>query len=282
MEKRYKLFAAILMITLFMWVIAGIITTVIGHILYEPPRPQKAAEMAGIQRSKQPKNKGMYDVISTRDLLKVSKTRPAGADQPLNGDAQRPLASMGLTLRGTITGPNEIARAIIEDASEQKLYRIGDALKGARLIAIFRNKVIMDVNGQQQMLIIEETKSGTALASRAGGARRPRFPGATAVAAAGGVPDAMKNMDKLIGSARVVPYYKGGQPYGFRVSDVAEGAKIYELGVRTGDIIKSVNGIPIRSPQDALSAFQELQSNANVKLELERQGSTTTVTVPFN
>ncbi|MCK7479748.1 MAG: PDZ domain-containing protein [Candidatus Moduliflexus flocculans] len=91
----------------------------------------------------------------------------------------------------------------------------------------------------------------------------------------------MKNMDQLLGSARVVPYYRGGQPYGFRVSDVAEGAKVYELGMRTGDIIKSINGVPIRTPQDALNAYQELQSNTNVQMEIERQGTTTTVSVPL-
>ena len=111
--------------------------------------------------------------------------------------------------------------------------------------------------------------------------RNPRFPVGNSVAGAGGVPDAMKNMDQLLGSARVVPYYRGGQPYGFRVSDVAEGAKVYELGVRTGDIIKSINGVPIRTPQDALNAYQELQSNTNVQMEIERQGTTTTVSVPL-
>jgi general secretion pathway protein C len=188
---------------------------------------------------------------------------------------------MGIVLKGTITGPSEIARAIIEESNAQKLYRIGDTLKGATLIAIFRNKVIMDVNGQQKMLVIEEAKSGPGLASRAGRTNRnPRFPVGNSVAGAG-VPDAMKNMDQLLGSARVVPYYRGGQPYGFRVSDVAEGAKVYEYGVRTGDIIKSINGVPIRTPQDALNAYQELQSNTNVQMEIERQGATTTVSVPL-
>jgi len=284
MDKRYKLIALLIMITLFMWVIAGIVTTIIGHILYEPPHPQKMLEVASIHQNKQPKIKNTYDVIKTRDLFKVAKAGPAGQGQPIMGDSERPLAQMGLALRGTITGPSEIARAIIEEGNDQKLYRIGDTLKGARLIAIFRNKVIMDVNGQQQMLVVEETKLGGGLASRAGigkEPRRPRFPSSSSVASAGGIPDAMKNMDQFIGNARVVPYYRGGQPYGFRVSDVAEGAKIYELGVRTGDIIKSINGVPIRTPQDALNAYQELQNNTTAQLEIERQGTTTTVNVPL-
>lgn len=282
MDRRYKLIATVVAITLFVWVIAGIITTILGHALYNFPKPQKTVEVASVNRNKQPKIKSTYDSIATRDLLKVAKARPAGQDQPITGDAERPLAEMGISLKGTITGPSEIARAIIEESNAQKLYRIGDTLKGATLIAIFRNKVIMDVNGQQKMLVVEETKAGGGLASRNGRAgRSPRFPVGTSVASAGGIPEAMKNMDQLLGSARVVPYYRGGQPYGFRVSDVAEGAKVYELGVRTGDIIKSINGVPIRTPQDALNAYQELQAGTSVQLEIERQGSTTTVNVPL-
>lgn len=282
MDRRYKLIATIVMITFFIWVIAGIITTILGHGLYNPPKPQKVDPVAGLSRNKPLKTKSTYDVILTRDLLKVAKTGTSGQDQPITGDAERPLAEMGISLKGTITGPSEIARAIIEESNAQKLYRIGDTLKGATLIAIFRNKVIMDVNGQQKMLVVEEAKSGPGLASRSGRtSRNPRFPVGNSVAGAGGVPEAMKNMDQLLGNARVVPYYRGGQPYGFRVSDVTEGAKVYELGMRTGDIIKSINGVPIRTPQDALNAYQELQSNTNVQMEIERQGTTTTLSVPL-
>ena len=277
MDRRYKLIAVIVMITLFIWVIAGIITGVIGHILYEPPKPVKAVEMAKINKNRQPRNKSDYEVIASRDLLKVNKARTAG-DQRLSGDVERPLAQMGITLRGTITGPSEIARAIIEEAGDQELFRIGESIKGATLIAIFRNKVIMDVNGQQQMLVVEETKSTSRVASRSPGDREPRRP---RISGSRGVPEAMRNMDQLIGNARVVPYYRGGQPYGFRVSDVVEGSQIHDHGMRSGDIIRSVNGVPIRTPQDALSAYQELQSSSSVQLEVERQGTTTTISVPL-
>jgi general secretion pathway protein C len=282
MDKRYKWAAEFIMIALFMWVIAGIITSVTGYILYDPPRPPKNVEEASSQAQKALKVRSNYEVIANRDLLKVPKAGKDTGERSLSGDVIRPLAEMGLTLRGTISGPIEIARAVIEEANEQKLFKIGDTVKGARVVGIFRNKVIMDVNGQEQMLVVEESKSGPSQpsGSLAGGQRMPRFPRMGALGSSG-VPDVMKNMDQMLGNARVVPYYRGGQPYGFRISDVQEGAKIYQLGVRSGDIIKSVNGIPIRSPQDALNAYQELGKNTSVDLELERQGQVTRITVPM-
>lgn len=280
MDRRYKLIAVMVMITLFAWVTAGIVTGVLGHVLYDPPKPVKTVEVAKINRNRQPRSTSDYDVIVSRDLLKVSKSRPAG-DQPISGDAERPLAQMGIALRGTITGPSEIARAIIEEAGEQKLFRIGESIKGATVIAIFRNKVIMDVNGQQQMLVVEETQSPTRVASRSLAGREPRRPRMSGSSGISGVPQAMRNMDQLIGNARVVPYYRGGQPYGFRVSDVVEGSEVYNNGMRSGDIIRSVNGVPIRTPQDALNAYQELQSGSTVQLEVERQGTTTSISIPL-
>lgn len=280
MDRRYKLIAVIVMITLFVWVIAGVITGVLGNILYEAPKPVKTVEVAKINKDRQPESRSDYDVIASRDLLKVNKARPSG-DKVISGDVERPLAQMGIMLRGTITGPSEIARAIIEEANNQELYRIGDTIKGATLIAIFRNKVIMDVNGQQQMLVVEETASSARVASRSSGAREPRRSRLASSAGARGVPESMRNMDQLIGNARVVPYYRGGQPYGFRVSDVVEGSEIYTHGMRSGDIIKSVNGVPIRTSQDALNAYQVLQSSSSVELEVERQGTTTSISVPL-
>lgn len=281
MDRRYKWAAEFVMIALFMWVIAGIITTVTGYILYDPPRPQKKMEESSPQARKNAKIRSNYEVIANRDLMKVPKAGKSTGDKSLSGDVIRPLAEMGLTLRGTISGPKEIARAIIEESNQQKLYKIGDDVKGAKVVGIFRNKVIMEVNGQEQMLVVEETKSSSSQPSSGlAGSRMPRFP-RTGMLGSSGVPDAMRNMDQVLGNARVVPYYRGGQPYGFRVSDVQEGAKIYQLGVRSGDIIKSINGIPIRSPQDALNAYQELGKNTSVDLELERQGQITRVTVPM-
>ncbi len=281
MDRRYKLIAALAMSTLFAWVIAGVITDVIGHIIYEPPKPLKTVEIAKINKERRPRTKAEYNVILDRDLLKVARARSSGAGKPLSGDEERPLAQLGIALRGTITGPSEIARAIIEEANDQKLFRIGEKVKGATLIAIFRNKVVMEVNGQQQMLMVEETRSSPGLASRASRVREPRSPRFAGTANAGDIPQAMRNMDQLIGNARVVPYYRGGQPYGFRVSNVVEGSQVYEHGMRSGDIIKSVNGVPIKTPQDALNAYQELQNGTTVQMEVERQGTTTSLTIPL-
>lgn len=278
LERRLTWLIQLSILTLFAWVIAGIITTVAGYFLYSVPTPKgKIVHQDPLRKGKQ-LARNDYNIIVERDLLKVSRTSPTSGQGTIDKDVVRPIAEMGLALKGTIAGPKEIARAIIENKNEQKIYKIGDEIMGATLLAVFRNKVIMDVNGQEQMLVIEEGGQKT-------GVSQPDVPSRTlgrpVAAGSQGINSIMKNLDQFIGKARVVPYFKGGEPYGFRVSNLGSDAKAYGLGVRAGDIIRSVNGISVRTPEDAFKAYQDLQNESNVQLGLERNGQPVTVSVPL-
>jgi general secretion pathway protein C len=276
LERRLTWLIQLSVLTLFAWVIAGIITTIAGYFLYSVPTPkEKTFHQDSLRKGKQ-LTRNDYNVIVERDLLKVSRTSPTSGQGTVDKDVVRPIAEMGLALKGTIAGPKEIARAIIESKNEQKIYKIGDEIMGATLLAVFRNKVIMDVNGQEQMLVMEE---GEQKARVSGPGIPSRIPGRSAAAGPQGMNPIMKNLDQFIGKARVVPYFKGGEPYGFRVSNLGSDAKVYGLGVRAGDIIRSVNGVPVRTPEDAFKAYQDFQNESNVQLELERNGQSVTVSV---
>jgi type II secretion system protein C len=280
MTKRLTWLIQLSVLTLFAWVIAGIISTVGGYFLYSIPVPREQAVRTEAPQGENLRTRDAYNVVYDRDLLKVPRAGASTGQPGLDKDAVRPVAEMGLKLKGTIAGPEEIARAIIESANAQKIYKVGDEIMGATLLAIFRNKVIMNVGGQEQMLIIEEAD-----AKGGPGAQPGRFPRAQGgLPTAGGPPGMsppMKNFDEFLGNARVVPYFKGGEPYGFRVSNLGSDAPVYGLGVRTGDIIRSVNGVPIRTPEDAFKAYQQFQNEANVQLDIERNGQSTTVMVPL-
>ena len=283
MIKHMPWIVRILALTLFAWVGAGIIVNTVGYFLYSYPSPAQKHAVQESSRHAGTQTKTAYDIISERDLLKVSRSTPASLQQQPEEDVVRPIAEMGLALKGTIAGPKEIARAIIEDRREQKSYKIGDEIKGAILLAIYRNKVIVDVGGQEQMMVIEDVETKAKAPVVAAGAPRAARPprGLPTPADGSGLTNVMKNLDEYIGKARVVPYFKGGEPYGFRVSNLSSDAMIYELGVRSGDVIRSVNGISIRTPEDAFKAYQQFQNESSVQVELERNGEPTTVTVPL-
>lgn len=277
MLKRYQWLVHLAILTVFIWVVAGIVWSITGHVFYKVPQPDRRGSAAVDTPRRRPADRGSYDIIKTRGLFDI-QTRGALPSGGVDKDKDRPIAEMGISLKGTITGPEVLARAIIDDKGKQQLLKIGDEIMGARVLAIFRNKVIMEVNGQEQQLVPEEP--GSSRAVRGGPAMARAMP---ASIPNGRTPSAevMQNMEQFLGRARVVPYFKGGEPYGFRVSNVDNDSPLYGVGVRSGDVIRSVNGIPVRSPEDAFRAYQDLGNQATVQVELERGGSSVSVTVPL-
>jgi membrane-associated protease RseP (regulator of RpoE activity) len=60
---------------------------------------------------------------------------------------------------------------------------------------------------------------------------------------------------------------------GFRIWAVRPGSLPARLGLKNGDTIRAINGIPLRSPDSVQSAYARLRSASYVTVNLERQGA---------
>ena len=72
------------------------------------------------------------------------------------------------------------------------------------------------------------------------------------------------NMNLLSRSARIVPEIKDGKAAGFR--------PFAKIGMQNGDVIASINGLEITSPEKALEVYAKLKSASHLSLGLERNG----------
>jgi len=82
---------------------------------------------------------------------------------------------------------------------------------------------------------------------------------------------ALANISKLYTDVRAVPYYKDGKPQGFKLLSVKRGSLFQKLGLRRGDILKSVNGTML-DIQTGMNTFNSLKNESEFQLELERRG----------
>jgi general secretion pathway protein C len=82
----------------------------------------------------------------------------------------------------------------------------------------------------------------------------------------------LEDIEKLSRQARVIPHYRDGKPQGFKLVGVRPGSVYSHLGIRSGDVLKAVNGDEITSPNKALEMYEKLKSQNNVTLEVERRG----------
>lgn len=107
-----------------------------------------------------------YQVIVERNIFGAVLDQEA-----INKEEEKALepepekTTLRLTLLGTVSGNERDARAIIVDEKEKKqdIYQIGDAIQGALITEIKRGKVILDLNGKRQFLVIKERKNGSAV-----------------------------------------------------------------------------------------------------------------------
>jgi general secretion pathway protein C len=74
-----------------------------------------------------------------------------------------------------------------------------------------------------------------------------------------------------------MPYLVQGQPRGFRLTTIVPGSLLQKIGLQAGDVIQKVNGLTINSPAESLQAFQQLQNESTVRLEILRRNRATTL-----
>jgi hypothetical protein len=97
-----------------------------------------------------------FQIILKRHLFgKSQDSKKTGTEQA----ASVPLTatSLDLSLLGTITGPPDKRRAVILDKKKkaQELYGQGDTVQGSLIKEILRDKIILTVNGKDEVLLPE-------------------------------------------------------------------------------------------------------------------------------
>jgi len=100
-----------------------------------------------------------YTIISKRNLFgKVQEKTTKKAPDP---EPVLATTSLDLMLLGTIGGDANEQRAIIRKKSSntEEIYFRGDAIEQALIKKIFRGKIILTVNGKDEILLMEEAKS---------------------------------------------------------------------------------------------------------------------------
>jgi general secretion pathway protein C len=78
-------------------------------------------------------------------------------------------------------------------------------------------------------------------------------------------------------SLRIVPEARDGRIIGFRLSGIQRGSLLGLLGLRSGDVIETINGNRIANAETALQAYVRLRTAERLKVQLVREGQTMTI-----
>jgi general secretion pathway protein C len=164
-----------------------------------------------------------------------------------------------LKLWGTvISGDNRTYAVIESDRAGQNLYRTGDTIQNATIKMILREKVVLNVNGQDEILEMEKLLAAT-------GARPS--PIRTAVSAPQNIPikrsqieGAVQNPNQLLQEIRIRPHFEKGKLDGLTITAIKPDSIFRKMGLVSGDILTRVDGEKIESMNDALKFYETIKS----------------------
>jgi general secretion pathway protein C len=217
-----------------------------------------------------------YNAIVERDIFQTNISSDATPEE-MTVENIKP-TEKNLKLWGTVVG-NDPSRAyaIIEEPGKkrrqrnQDLYRHDDIVQGAQIKKILREKVILSVNGNNEILhIVEPQSSGKARRIRNVSNRQRKQPvRQRRVLRSSQIQKALSNIDTLMSQANIRPHADG-----FKITRIRPSSIFRRMGLRNGDIITAANNQPIDSVSDAMDIWQDLTAGGETSLKIKRRGRT--------
>ena len=254
----------------------GVQAAVIVLDLIPEPQPTAVAATGPASPGAPGPARNAVDVQAIIDAHLFGVADPA---TPAGDPTDAPETRLNLVLVGTIAAndPQKGFGILGESATNAKLYSVGDSVPGgARLNAVYGDRVILERGGQLEALLLpREYKGGGSTANVPAPAMQPRD-GMPATAGAQVVDRVRRMIAQDPGSVaeimRPQPVFANGQQRGYRVYPGRNRAQFARLGLRPGDLVMSVNGTPLDDPQRGMEIFRSIGTSDQVRVTVERNG----------
>jgi general secretion pathway protein C len=82
---------------------------------------------------------------------------------------------------------------------------------------------------------------------------------------------------ELMRAARVIPYEENGRVVGVKVYGIRRAALLGKLGIQNGDVLRTINGFDLSSPDTALEAYTKLREMDHFSIAMVRRGQPRTM-----
>lgn len=199
------------------------------------------------------------DFTSFGPLGKAAPSAPSAAPAP-----KSPLM---LALAGTFIAAGQEPYAIIEDKKKQsqEMFLLEQSVFGqAVLKKIMEDRVEVERNGRIEVLKLDDFGGGDS------GQDGISSEGDDFVVDEAELDKGLENLPMLLTQARAVPYFKDGRSIGLRLFAIKTGSLYEKVGLKNGDILKSINGNGLGDISQAMKLFEQLKQERSITLTLER------------
>jgi len=250
------------------------------------------------------------------EVCQSGKCVPVQSEEQIDTDVAV-LSDLNVKLIGCMVAKKpEYSLALVTENSTNATYivGIGENLMGAEVIEIRRDRVMIRRNGRIEYIAIVNSMSGAPSLAAAPRINRGTMaamdikpntatlsPSITAAAEViqredamskegvknlgnnrfeidrKSINDQLSNPELLAKQAQIVPNYKDGKNHGIKLIGVQPSSVYSKIGIQNGDIVLGISGQKIDSQARALQLLDNMRSQNNVKIEVERRGKTQTI-----
>jgi general secretion pathway protein C len=278
MSNRYFTIANIFLITAGVYLLVNAFYAVVtARLDYNilPPAPQNDSKQitSSVEKPTQPISQ--YRAIANRNLFNITSKKET-APQPQKIDLDN-LEQTDLKLRlwGTVTSQKATSYAIIEDKKTRKqdLFRTGDSIQNATVKMILREKIVLALDNQDQILTMEKPMASKRRFRAGRTNNRQKAPYSRRISLnRASLVNSMENLGQLMNQATLRPYVVDGRPTGISITRIKPNAIFRRMRLRNGDVVTAVNDRPINSVEDAVTIFEDLTTAGELQVDIIRRG----------
>jgi general secretion pathway protein C len=218
---------------------------------------------------------GSADAI---DLKTLFSARPFGsaAPSPANDDASVARSTLNLSLTGVAMLRSGGCALIVVQGQPESAYCMGEDLSpGVRLVGVQRDRVVILRNGTRESVLMKDAEDSPQMSAAAAPQATVESTGLERRLVDRRQLQQQLGRPEFLNQALIVPNPAGGG--GFLVREVQTGSLYEKLGLRPGDVIRTVNGQPLTNMDDVMKLYQQFGSVQRVLVDVQRQGRSETL-----
>jgi len=226
---------------------------------------------------------------------KLSEVALFGKREPVI-ETKKPVAAksiansrLDIKLFGTVAAGERSAAIMTVGRSAETPFFIGDPLQdGVFLKTVEGDTVVLDNRGKDERISLSERKlkGEGSIAMMAPSMTIPPMPVPSMMHPATIAPPMPEGMQQapmqfnrsnalpaLMSQAMMIPHMEQGKITGFTIQGIVPGSVYMQIGLREGDIIRSVGGQPVGNQDPAMMMYQSVQKSSAIALDVMRGGA---------
>ena len=273
--KNLRYIFYLILVTMAAYTLSTIVLFLLDLKMVSYVPPAHVVVNGGAQKANRAKPFNAYRSIWERNLFAVTvdENEQKRAESLAAKIDQLSLTSLNCTLIGTIINEGGESWAIIKDNQNNRegKFAVGSTIRGAKVRMILRNKVVLNINGKDELLVMGiERIRADGLGDRKLSVAESPGDTSTYNISKDLVQNGVNNVAEIMSKVRIKPHFKDGKAVGFKISRIKQGSIFKTMGFKSGDVIQSVNGQPVQTAEDIMRLYETMKDSSYFNIGITR------------